>query len=190
MEKEFIHLCETNNNLNRIKKLVGIGVNIHYNNEYGFHIACANGHLEVVKYLISLDDKPNIHADNELGFRMACSSGHLEVVKYLCSLCSNYYVKINNEGRIHWKIKIGLEERLKKLKIQINTCPICQETNKKIYELPCFETHKLCGVCIKDICKHKKNQSVLIVDKSYHLNNNFLYYALICKLFYFRYYIY
>jgi hypothetical protein len=37
-------------------------------NEDGFRSACENGHLEVIKYLMSLDDKPNIHADADYGF--------------------------------------------------------------------------------------------------------------------------
>ena len=49
--------------------------NIHANNEDGFRLTCANGHLEVIKYLMSLDDKPNIHVEDEDEFRSACENG-------------------------------------------------------------------------------------------------------------------
>ena len=51
-----------------------------------FISACANGHLEVVKYLLTgtdLKEHANIHANNDEGFIWACSRGHLEIVKYL-----------------------------------------------------------------------------------------------------------
>ena len=48
--------------------------------------ACAQGHLEVVEFLLTsaeLKEHANIHADNDEGFRIACSQGHLEVIKCL-----------------------------------------------------------------------------------------------------------
>ena len=56
-----------------------------------------NGHLEVAKFLISLENghgKINIHAENEYAFRWACQNGHLEVAKFLLSL-ENGHGKIN-----------------------------------------------------------------------------------------------
>ena len=48
--------------------------------------SCENGHLEVVKYLLTspeLTEHADIHAQDDLGFRLACANGHLEIVKYL-----------------------------------------------------------------------------------------------------------
>ena len=48
--------------------------------------ACSQGHLEVVKYLLTsaeLKKHADIHAKDDLGFRSACAQGHLDVVKYL-----------------------------------------------------------------------------------------------------------
>ena len=48
--------------------------------------SCQNGHLEIVKYLLTspdLKEHADIHADNDVGFRWACENGYLEVVKYL-----------------------------------------------------------------------------------------------------------
>jgi ankyrin repeat protein len=73
-----------NGHLEVVKYLVSLGVDIHVWEEYGFRWACMNGHLEVVKYLVSLG--VNIHTMEEWGFRLACQNGHLEVVKYLVSL--------------------------------------------------------------------------------------------------------
>lgn len=54
------------------------------------HMAAANGHLETLKYLLSLVDHETgiqlANAQNESGntpLHWACYSGHLEVVKYL-----------------------------------------------------------------------------------------------------------
>ena len=48
--------------------------------------ACENGHLEIVKYLLTsaeLTEHANIHAKNHEGFICACRYGSLEVIKYL-----------------------------------------------------------------------------------------------------------
>ena len=48
--------------------------------------SCENGHLEVVKYLLTshdLKEHADIHAKNDYGFRLACVNGHLEIVQYL-----------------------------------------------------------------------------------------------------------
>ena len=52
----------------------------------GFIWACQNGHLEIVKFLLTspeLKEHADVHAKDDLGFRVACRSGRLEVVKYL-----------------------------------------------------------------------------------------------------------
>ena len=48
--------------------------------------SCFDGHLEVVKYLLTspdLKEHANIHANNDNGFINTCFDGHLEIVKYL-----------------------------------------------------------------------------------------------------------
>ncbi|QTF49398.1 putative ankyrin repeat protein [Acanthamoeba polyphaga mimivirus] len=47
-------------------------------------MASEEGHLEVVKYLVSLG--ADIRAHNDYAVRMASMDGHHEVVKYLLSL--------------------------------------------------------------------------------------------------------
>jgi ankyrin repeat protein len=60
-------------------------------------MACYIGHLELVKYLISLSRDINIHAQDERAFRLACENGHLEVVEYLISLNRNINIHAQNE---------------------------------------------------------------------------------------------
>ena len=58
---------------------------------------CAQGHLEVVKYLLTsaeLTEHADIHALNDLGFIWACLDGRLEVIKYLI-------IDMNIEKTIH-----------------------------------------------------------------------------------------
>jgi hypothetical protein len=64
-------------------------LNIHTSNEFAFRTACGRGHLEVAKWLISLEPTHgiiDIHTDDKFAFRNACKNGHLEVAKWLHSL--------------------------------------------------------------------------------------------------------
>ena len=68
--------------------------------------ACKNGHLEIVKYLITspeLKEYADIHAQNDWGFIWACRNGHLELVKCLIIDMNidktNYIEKYLNENK-------------------------------------------------------------------------------------------
>ena len=68
-------------------------INIHMDNEGAFRLSCANGHTEIAKYLIEIENQPshqqiNIHADDEYAFRWSCENGHIETVKYLIELAN------------------------------------------------------------------------------------------------------
>ena len=54
------------------------------NNEDALIWASQKGHLEIVKYLVSLG--ANIHANNDEALRWASNNGHYEIVKYIESL--------------------------------------------------------------------------------------------------------
>ena len=73
-----------------VKYLVSLGVDIHTREEKGFRWACINGHIDVVKYLVSLDI--NIHARFKEGFRWACENRHIDVVRCLVNImqCVKY----------------------------------------------------------------------------------------------------
>src|SRR5579872_3278362 len=64
-------------------------INIHVYSEHAFELACAQGHFQIVKWLVGLEQtygKINIHADNECAFRGACREGHLAIAQWLIEL--------------------------------------------------------------------------------------------------------
>ena len=69
-----------------------------YDIDATFIRACREGHLDIVKYLLTSPDlikslnidgveykfgQADIHADNDEGVNLACYYGHLEIIKYL-----------------------------------------------------------------------------------------------------------
>jgi len=70
---------------------------IHVDNEMAFRFSCINGHLHVVKFLLSLNQGIDVHIIREFVFRWSCLNGHLELVKFLWSLNLNINIHINNE---------------------------------------------------------------------------------------------
>lgn len=93
MAECFLEYCESGN-LEELKKLDYTRIDIHDRKEHAFRMACGNGHLEVVKYLIWLGEnghkRINIHAMFNHAFRLACHAEHLDVADYLISLYSTY----------------------------------------------------------------------------------------------------
>uniref|UniRef100_A0A060T6M4 ARAD1C15092p n=1 Tax=Blastobotrys adeninivorans TaxID=409370 RepID=A0A060T6M4_BLAAD len=71
-----------------------------YSHSTALHMASANGHVEVVEYLLSINnDKKIVNAQNESGntaLHWASYNGHLEVVKKLCDAGADPF--IHNEG--------------------------------------------------------------------------------------------
>ena len=63
------------------------------------HIACANGHLEIVKEIcMDLDDKnPITKIHNDTPLHRAAEGGHLEIVKYLHYIGSDMLIKNKND---------------------------------------------------------------------------------------------
>jgi len=64
-----------------VKYLISMGADVHTRNDYPLGLASMNGHLEVVKYLISM--KAYVHAENDFALRWASYNGRLDIVKYL-----------------------------------------------------------------------------------------------------------
>ena len=52
-------------------------------------MACSNGHIEIVKWLISIRPDIDISSKNDYAFLIACYNGNIEVAKWLCSLNKN-----------------------------------------------------------------------------------------------------
>jgi len=87
-QEKFLEACIIGD-LDILKSLDYSEIDIHDEVEEAFRWTCCNGHLDVVKYLISLEPdhgRINIHANDEYAFRWACENGQLNVVKFLLSL--------------------------------------------------------------------------------------------------------
>ena len=86
-EKEFMAACN-NGSIKRVQELLDQGVDPSAYNNSGIRWACENGHIKVVKLLLSLDESKGIDpsADNNDGFQWACYGDHIEVIKVLLSL--------------------------------------------------------------------------------------------------------
>lgn len=80
-------LAALSGDLNQIRYFLLVEkLDIHYQNDFVFRMACKKGYLEVIKYLLTseeLTEHSDIHANNELGLRKACEFGHLEIIQYL-----------------------------------------------------------------------------------------------------------
>ena len=118
MESVFIELCKHGYMKDIIKWTNQCNIDIHYNEERGFRLACCGGYLNIVEYLTNfykyhLYETSNtiidIHINEEEGFRLACSNGHYNVVKYLVNLYKNhtFYTKININVRNEEGIKMA-----------------------------------------------------------------------------------
>ena len=81
----FLRMCEFGN-LKVIKYFLAKGYNITYNNNYPVRLACENGHLEVVTYLVE-ECKSNPRSKDDWALCFAIVNGHLGVVKYLVEKC-------------------------------------------------------------------------------------------------------
>ena len=70
--------------LDTVKYLVSLGCDPRANDDLAIRWAIRNGHLDTVKYLVSIGC--NIHADDDYAFKWAVRNGHTDVYNYLKSL--------------------------------------------------------------------------------------------------------
>ena len=120
-----------------------------------FHIACSNGHVDVVKFLLSIHEKKKIriHALNGKGdnaFNQACSNGHVEVVKVLIEQSEFNDIKLNiinkkGENAFHQACSNAQTEIVRLLlkqskakKIDLNSTNFQGES---AFDLACSEGH-------------------------------------------------
>jgi ankyrin repeat protein len=86
--QRFLEACKSGD-IKTLHSLDYSKIDIHAGNEWSFRWACKNGHLVIVKFLLTLEPdhgRIDIHADDEEAFQEACHNGHLDVAKYLISL--------------------------------------------------------------------------------------------------------
>ena len=72
-----------NGHLEVVKYLVSQGADVILYGNFAVQYASMNGHIEVVKYLIS--QGANVRTENDFSTLYASDFGHLEIVKYLVS---------------------------------------------------------------------------------------------------------
>ena len=106
-------------------------IDVHACNECGFRLACSNGHLNVVQYLLENNFNINVHAGNKEGFRHACKNGHSLIVQYLLTkmkmtnkiiktLCKNkceYFDEIKRYIKNHKYVVKLFDNKLQSCKI-------------------------------------------------------------------------
>jgi len=101
-----------NGHLVVVKYLVSIGADIHANDGFALLLSAGVGHLEVIKYLVSVG--ANIHTNDYWALRCCANNGHLEVVKYLVNVVgANIHVR--DDAALRWSAEEGHLEVVKYL---------------------------------------------------------------------------
>ena len=130
-------------------------INTNTRNYLPFRWACINGHIETVKWLISLNPFINISALNDDAFFGACSNGMLEIIEFLLKIKPSI-LKSSKIKTIYPRIKMFILNLGYNINIWIDNikyseesieCPICSENIKKYVETPC--RHLFCKSCIE-----------------------------------------
>jgi hypothetical protein len=90
----FINYCK-NGQLKKAQKMYNKNsINIHFKNEQAFKSAIQMQDLDIIAWLLSLEDKPNIHINNDYVFKYACLIGNIDIFNILYE----YYInEINSE---------------------------------------------------------------------------------------------
>lgn len=76
-----------NGHLEIVKWLVSIGMDIYANNNEAFRLSCYKGHHHIAKWIYSVGSV-NVHADINNAFIASCFGGHNDIAKWLISLDS------------------------------------------------------------------------------------------------------
>lgn len=73
-------------------------IDVHYNNDEAFILACEYGHINVVSLLLRLsgDRLINIHENNDSAFRLAYTYGHTQIIQLFTNRKKNIYFDLLN----------------------------------------------------------------------------------------------
>lgn len=78
-------------------------ININTGNDSAFRWSCANGHIDLVIWLLDISKTINISSKNDFAFKTCCQFNHINIAKFLCSLNKTYSFKLV-DGKILYKI--------------------------------------------------------------------------------------
>lgn len=92
-----------NGNLDKVKKYINLGANVHGDDDLAVQIACLYGKLNIVQYLVSIG--ANICASNDCALRWASESGHINVVQYLVNIGAN--IRTNFDYAVRYASRTG-----------------------------------------------------------------------------------
>ena len=84
-------MAALNGHLDIVKYAVSIGGNARDNDDWAVRWAAYNGHIEVVKYLVSIGADVSVY-DN-YSVCLAAANGHLEVVRYLAEIGADIHAR-------------------------------------------------------------------------------------------------
>jgi len=95
--------------LHTVKYLVENGADINVENTTSLQYASEQGHLDIVKYLI--EKEADIHAAGNLSLLLAADQGHLDIMKYLIENGAD--INANNGYPLRWAAANGHMEMVK-----------------------------------------------------------------------------
>jgi ankyrin repeat protein len=82
-----IRTAAENGHLDIVKFLISEGVDVHSDKDYPLRYSARYGHFDVVKLLI--ENGADIHSKNNRALQQACNNGHLSIVQYLMNKGAN-----------------------------------------------------------------------------------------------------
>src|SRR5579875_2933685 len=87
LNSEFINSCHIGD-LDKLKYVLtspelSLHASLDDNYRSALNIACENGHLEIVKYLLSYSNYKNINANSNVALILASENGHLDIIRYI-----------------------------------------------------------------------------------------------------------
>lgn len=134
MDHQFQLICETGN-LEEVKKLYDENnINIHDKYETPLYNACIKGHLEIVKWMFTLENKPNINSNVVI---KTCYHGKLNIIQYLYSIDNNIILN-NIDMSFHESCIQGHLELAKWLYNSFDIKPNIHLNRDKAFILSCF----------------------------------------------------
>ena len=125
----FINVCNVGN-LESLEFLLSIPnnkIDIHYNNDYAFHISFHKNYIDIIKYLFRLSNSFNATAYNNKVYKVACAKNNIELVKLIKDYNNNMYNNNITKNNVKQATKLYIYDyKLNKNKSEIIKCIIDQ----------------------------------------------------------------